>query len=85
MIKTLKLRISFLLVLGLQACATSLPAVAPCTNYCTTQPEGYQWAQSANLTDARGCEGNYPEAFKRGCRDAVNDFQQALAPGRDGL
>ena len=65
----------------LTACATPRAPVAACTSYCSTQDEGYQWAQSANLLDARGCEG-YGPAFTDGCRQAVSDGALSANPQR---
>lgn len=69
----------FLLLLPLivlAGCASSPLRVATCKTACSTHEEGYQWAQSANLTDAARCTGNYPEAFIDGCRDGVEDLYQ---------
>jgi hypothetical protein len=82
---TMRLTAFLLLAPGLLgACAGPLLAVAPCIQYCVSRDDGYQWAQRAHLTDSRNCEG-YAKAFTGGCRDAVTDYQQSLAPGRDGL
>ncbi|HSW14182.1 MAG TPA: hypothetical protein VLI06_15150 [Solimonas sp.] len=71
-----KIPVSLLLCTVLGACASQGKPVTACKTLCSTHEEGYQWAQSANLTDARGCNGNYPEAFLDGCRDGVEDLYQ---------
>lgn len=68
----------------LTACAAPFAIVDPCSKYCSSREDGYQWAQRAHLTDERNCSG-YPAAFVSGCHDAVIDYQQSLAPGREGL
>lgn len=69
----------------LAACASAPPVPAdPCRQYCLSREDGYQWAQRAHLTEKRDCNG-YPAAFVSGCLDAVIDYQQSLAPGREGL
>ncbi|MFT4045434.1 MAG: hypothetical protein QM661_01950 [Solimonas sp.] len=80
--------------LALTACmtlfagCTSTPAVPPpppCSGLCSTHEEGYQWAMRGTLSDPRQCDNSaYPDAFKRGCRDAVNDFSQ-MRPASTGL
>lgn len=65
----------------LSACATVGAPVAACQTYCTTQDEGYQWAQQSDLHDAAACVG-YAAAFTAGCRLAVVDAQQSQNPQR---
>ena len=66
----------------LSACASTPTTAKPCTQYCSTQTDGYEWAQRAVLLDARACEGYAPE-FVRGCMESVRDYQQSKSP-RDG-
>ncbi len=72
-----------LVLLGLWAlvgCAgTPAQSAAPCKTYCSSQEDGYQWAQRAALLDAAACAG-YPAAFTEGCRQAVSDAQLSLNP-----
>lgn len=65
----------------LSACATVSTPVAACKTYCTTQDEGYQWAQQSDLHDAAACAG-YAAEFSAGCRLAVVDAQQSQNPQR---
>jgi len=64
-----------LAALLLAGCAAQ-PTAASCKTACSSHEEGYQWAQGANLTDTRACQGRYPEAFLDGCRDGVEDLNQ---------
>lgn len=68
------------LLLG--ACASTPVTTTPCSQYCATQAEGYEWAQRAVLLDPKACEGYAPE-FVRGCKLSVRDYQQSKSP-RDG-
>lgn len=65
----------------LLACATPSAAVAPCTTYCATRDDGYQWAERANLLDAKACDA-YSPAFTAGCREAVRDKVLSKNPQR---
>lgn len=65
----------------LSACATISPVEA-CKTYCTTQDDGYQWAQQSNLYDAAPCAG-YTLNFTAGCRQAVADAQLSRNPRND--
>lgn len=68
----------------LSACASAPPANVPaCTGACTTHTAGYEWAQRADLQDARVCD-RYPSPFADGCRDGVEDRNQ-LRPGQRGF
>ncbi len=81
----MKLRIILSLSCLLVACSSSpLVPVNPCTRYCASYEEGYQWAGSANLNDPRNCDG-HTAAFGRGCRQQIVDRQLSIPPGRDGL
>lgn len=81
----MKLRIILSVSCLLTACASAPPApVSPCTRYCASYEEGYQWAGAANLNDERNCDG-YTAAFGRGCRQQISDRLLSIAPGRDGL
>ena len=79
----MKLRIVLSLSCLLAACssAPSVP-VNPCTRYCVTYEEGYQWAGTSNLSDERNCDG-YTAAFGRGCRQQISDRLLSIAPGHD--
>lgn len=68
------------LLLG--ACASTAVTAKPCSQYCNTQQEGYEWAQRAVLLDEKACAGYAPE-FVRGCKESVRDYQQAKSP-REG-
>lgn len=69
---------------SLSACAGQPPVpVTPCTGYCQTYEEGYQWARNGNLADERACDG-YAEAFRQGCEQGVADLYR-LRPSREGL
>lgn len=70
------------LALSLTACASQPAAPSPCSNYCQTQQDGYEWAQRAVLLDPRACEGYAPE-FVRGCKESVRDYSQSKSP-REG-
>lgn len=73
-------RLSLLTTVLLAGCASAPPlAVTPCSTYCSSYEEGYQWAQGANLSDPRNCEG-YASDFVRGCQQQVTDRQQSFAP-----
>lgn len=67
----------------LAACASAPPLAAPCSGNCRTHEEGYQWAQSVDLRDPRGCIGE-SEDFVDGCRDSVDDYRQIRAR-KEGL
>ncbi len=71
------------LILGACAGGDTLPPPAPCSVHCTTHTDGYEWAQRGNFSDPSYCEG-YPDAFERGCRNGVEDFQQ-LRPSSQGI
>ncbi len=66
----------------LSACATVISSVEACKTYCTTQDDGYQWAQQSNLYDAAPCAG-YTRDFTAGCRQAVVDAQLSRNPRND--
>ena len=70
------------LALLLCACAAAPVSTKPCSQYCNTQQEGYEWAQRAVLLDPKACEGYAPE-FVRGCKESVRDYDQSKSP-RDG-
>lgn len=70
------------LALLLGACAAAPVSAKPCSQYCNTQQEGYEWAQRAVLLDPRACEG-YPPDFVLGCKESVRDYQQSKSP-REG-
>ena len=81
----MRLRALLLLTSLLAACSSAPTApVNPCTKYCASYEEGYQWAGSANLSDERNCAG-YTAAFGRGCRQQISDRLLSIAPGHDGL
>lgn len=71
-------------VFGLLAagCAAAPVTAKPCSEYCQTQQDGYEWAQRAVLLDPRACEGYAPE-FVRGCKESVRDYSQSKSP-REG-
>lgn len=70
------------LPLLLSACAAAPVTAKPCSQYCNTQQEGYEWAQRAVLLDPKACEGYAPE-FVRGCKESVRDYGQSKSP-REG-
>ncbi len=70
------------LALGACAASPSVSNVAPCTGYCASYEEGYQWARASNLSDARHCQG-YPADFEQGCADGVQDLNRTR-PSREG-
>jgi hypothetical protein len=77
-------RVLFLSAIFFAGCVSAPPlAVTPCKTYCASYDEGYQWAQKANLSDDRSCEG-YAKDFVRGCQQEVTDLQKSFAP-RDGF
>jgi hypothetical protein len=79
----MQIRITLLLVSLLAACSSSPPVpVNPCTRYCASYEEGYQWAGVSNLSDDRNCDG-YTAAFGRGCRQQISDRLLSIAPGHD--
>lgn len=80
----LPIRLAAITALALQlgACATAPVSTKPCSQYCNTQQEGYEWAQRAVLLDPRACEGYAPE-FVRGCKESVRDYEQSKSP-REG-
>jgi hypothetical protein len=67
----------------LTACAGLPPTAPPCKGACRSHDDGYQWAQSVDLRDARACTGP-TEAFVDGCRDAVEDYRQ-MRSTKEGL
>lgn len=71
-------------VLWLGACAQAPVGepVAPCTDYCRSFEEGYQWARNGNLSDPRHCR-NYPPDFHAGCEQAIRELN-AIRPAREG-
>ena len=77
-----RLSLAALAALLLAGCAAAPEKISPCSRYCASQAEGYEWAQRANLLDARACEG-YAADFVRGCKDAVRDYSQSKSP-REG-
>lgn len=60
----------------------AIPPPPPCQGNCTTHTEGYEWAQRANLQDAKRCDG-YPDSFSAGCRDGVEDMLQFWRTSRE--
>ena len=80
----MKLRLTLLASSLLSACASAPPVVVACERYCASYEQGYQYAGSANLNDARNCDG-YTAAFGRGCRQQITDRLLSIAPGHDGL
>ena len=80
----MKLHLILMTAALLGACASVPPVVGPCTKYCASYEEGYQWAGASNLSDDRNCSG-YTDAFSRGCRQQIQDRLLSIAPGHDGL
>ncbi|WP_028081852.1 hypothetical protein [Solimonas soli] len=76
---------AFVALLAGCAGAPAVPPPPPCSGLCTTHEDGYQWALRGTLSDPKQCESpSYPDAFKRGCLDAVNDYSQ-MRPTSTGL
>lgn len=68
----------------LAGCAAAPERAPPrCEGACTSHTEGYEWAQAADLEDARVC-ASYPEDFASGCRNGVEDRNQ-LRRGARGI